>query len=352
MAVLLPLPVLPPVHPSMAPLQSFDPNATIGALEIGVLASYVLFGVETTQAYIYYGRFPGDSLRIKVLVSALVIEPKPLINNPKGGRGMASEQILKHIRSAHPRHDRFFELGHVLSVGHSIYIVSVSDYGHPELFLRAPESMAVALLFSGAIVACVQGFFAFRIHRFSHSLFIPGLCGILAFLRLLGCVLLFVFAIRMESTIGWEMQWTWLLNSVWAISSSNDIILAVALTLTLYRQRSQSQNKRTVAVVDKIIKWTLETGVLTSLMGIVVLITFVTMKDKYIWVAGYMVATKLYSNTLFATLNSRSKLRAMDASVVLTSSPDKHGMNKSMPFVFEFPSVSETSAMTTAESGV
>jgi hypothetical protein len=153
------------------------------------------------------------------------------------------------------------ELGHVISVGHSIYLVSVSDFGHPELFLRAPKSMAIALLFSGAIVACgrssaflqctqlkqsrsVQGFFAFRMYKFSHRLLIPSLCGILTFLRLLGCVLLFVFAIKMESTISWEIQWSWLMNCVWAISSSNDIILAVALTHTLFQQRSQSHNQR------------------------------------------------------------------------------------------------------------
>ncbi|KAJ7480820.1 hypothetical protein FB451DRAFT_1556325 [Mycena latifolia] len=152
----------------MAPLQPFDINGTIGALEIGVLVSFVLFGVETPQAYINYGRFPSDSLKLKILVASMWI----------------------------------LEMGHVISIGHSIYIVSVSDYGHPERLLRAPDSMAVALLFSGFIVAC-------------------------------GCTFLFVCAIRMTSTMGWETQWSWLLNSIWTVSSSNDIILAVALTHAL-----------------------------------------------------------------------------------------------------------------------
>jgi hypothetical protein len=39
-----------------------------GASEIGVLFSYVLFGVMTTQTYIYYSRFPDDSRKLKALV--------------------------------------------------------------------------------------------------------------------------------------------------------------------------------------------------------------------------------------------------------------------------------------------
>jgi hypothetical protein len=39
-----------------------------GALQIGVLISYVLFGVTTTQTYIYYSRFPDDSPKLKAFV--------------------------------------------------------------------------------------------------------------------------------------------------------------------------------------------------------------------------------------------------------------------------------------------
>lgn len=45
-----------------------------GALQIGVLVSYVLFGVTTTQAYIYYDRFPDDSPKLKALVCTIQTE--------------------------------------------------------------------------------------------------------------------------------------------------------------------------------------------------------------------------------------------------------------------------------------
>jgi hypothetical protein len=39
-----------------------------GAFLIGVLVSYVLVGVLTAQTYVYYGRFPDDSPKLKALV--------------------------------------------------------------------------------------------------------------------------------------------------------------------------------------------------------------------------------------------------------------------------------------------
>ncbi|KAJ7708047.1 hypothetical protein B0H17DRAFT_1325068 [Mycena rosella] len=50
---------------------SLNLNTTIGALQIGVLISYVLLGVTTTQTYIYYCRFPDDSPKLKALVAAV-----------------------------------------------------------------------------------------------------------------------------------------------------------------------------------------------------------------------------------------------------------------------------------------
>ncbi|KAJ6571626.1 hypothetical protein B0H19DRAFT_1372640 [Mycena capillaripes] len=48
---------------------SFNHSTTLGAYKLGVLASYILFGVTTTQVYIYYYRFPDDSLNLKALVA-------------------------------------------------------------------------------------------------------------------------------------------------------------------------------------------------------------------------------------------------------------------------------------------
>jgi predicted membrane-bound mannosyltransferase len=46
-------------------------NATLGALETGVLICMFLLGASTVQVHVYYSRFPKDDWRIKILVSLI-----------------------------------------------------------------------------------------------------------------------------------------------------------------------------------------------------------------------------------------------------------------------------------------
>ncbi|KAJ7918937.1 hypothetical protein B0H13DRAFT_1868919 [Mycena leptocephala] len=105
----------------MDPAISLNLNTTLGAIQIGVLVSYVLFGVSTTQTSIYYSRFPDDSRKLKALVAFVWI----------------------------------CEVGHALCIGHSLYVYTISDYAHPERVLGpTPKSLETTSIFSGVIAAC------------------------------------------------------------------------------------------------------------------------------------------------------------------------------------------------------
>ncbi|KAJ7108577.1 hypothetical protein C8R44DRAFT_884641 [Mycena epipterygia] len=190
-------------------MASLNPNVTIGAYEIGVLASYVLFGVTTTQTYVYYGRFPDDPRRVKFLVA--------------------------FIWSC--------EMAHAVCIGHSLYQMTVSDYGHPERLILIPRSLAAAVLFSGIIGAGVQAFFASRIYGLSKSLYIPCLSWTLSFSRLLGSITVVVYGFRIKTIPAFDMQWAWLLNSLWSVASANDLIIAATLVYWLNRQRPEADER-------------------------------------------------------------------------------------------------------------
>ena len=49
-------------------------DSTLGAVFVGFNISCVVFGVLTTQAYVYFQRFPLDRLPYKILVSFLLIK--------------------------------------------------------------------------------------------------------------------------------------------------------------------------------------------------------------------------------------------------------------------------------------
>ncbi|KAJ7916165.1 hypothetical protein B0H13DRAFT_1871419 [Mycena leptocephala] len=262
-----------------------------GVFQIGVLISYVLFGVTTTQAYIYYSRFPDDSPKIKGLVAFVWL----------------------------------CEIAHVICIGHVLYTYTISDYTHPErLALAAPKSLSTSILFSGIIAASVQGFFSFRIYTLSKKLYITLIIWTMSFLRLLGTVVAFVVALRMIILARFEAQWGWLLTVTWSVSTANDLAITVTLVVLLRSQRT-SMYKRTTALVDKLITWTIETGLLTSAAGIVMLVCFVTMKQNSRDASALKISTIRNSNLVksfqtpswldgdvLSSLNSRATLRAMN----------------------------------------
>ncbi|KAJ7866679.1 hypothetical protein B0H13DRAFT_2670696 [Mycena leptocephala] len=278
-------------------MESFNAHTTIGAYQIGVLVSYALFGVTTTQTYIYYSRFPSDSPTIKVLVAFVWV----------------------------------CEVAHALCIGHTLYQYTIIDYGHPERLGDAETFLITSALFDGVIGACAQGFFAFRIYRLSKKLHIPILCWTLSFLRVLGDIVLLAVASRKIPVAIYEVHWTWLITALCSISAANDLVITGTL-VTIFIRRRTFAHRRTVALMDKLIVWTIETGILTSAAAIVTLACFVTMKKNFIWLAVFAVLSRLYSNSLLASLNSRTLLRAMNevslpySTFVIGSAFDSDGM--------------------------
>ncbi|KAF7377850.1 hypothetical protein MSAN_00208500 [Mycena sanguinolenta] len=120
------------------------PGNTLGALEIGVLVSYMLFGVTTTQTYIYYHRFPDDPLKLKALVAFVLV----------------------------------CESGHAICMGNVLYTYTIIDYGHAErLAYAVPKSLLGGGFVSAVISTSVQGFFTLRMHVLTKK---PYLCLIIS----------------------------------------------------------------------------------------------------------------------------------------------------------------------------
>ncbi|KAJ7336264.1 hypothetical protein DFH08DRAFT_878281, partial [Mycena albidolilacea] len=222
-------------------LTSFNPHLTLGACEIGVLISYALFGVTTVQAYIYYGHFPNDSSKLKALPHRRFPCTQGCIEN------------------------RVCLLVQVVSAGHAIYTVTISDFGQ---FLRllgpAPKSLGVTAFFGGIIGASVQGFFSYRIYAFTKKLYIPMISWCILFVRLLGTTAVFVTALQMTSLFAYQERWGWLLTAVWCVSAANDFTITATLVANLISHRSHI-HKRTVLLVDRLVMWTMATGMLTRL---------------------------------------------------------------------------------------
>ncbi|KAJ6461462.1 hypothetical protein C8R45DRAFT_533707 [Mycena sanguinolenta] len=261
----------------MDPVGPSDSMQTLAPLEIGVLLSYLLFGVATMQLYVHFGRFPDDSRKFKGLVLFV--------------------WIFNGVRN--------------ICLGQVLYSSSILRDTNPDR-VGGPRSLAVSMLFSEVTVGCVQGFFAFRIYTFTKKVYIPGLVWFMVFLNIVGRVALFAAVLPMAPELGTFLtRWEWLITLNWSISVLNDVLITTTLVVGLYGQRSHA-HRRTAALVDKLIVWTIETGLLTSVASGLTLVCFVAMTQNYVWFTFYTIATALFPNSLMASLNSRATLRAMD----------------------------------------
>ncbi|KAJ7039743.1 hypothetical protein C8F04DRAFT_1084684 [Mycena alexandri] len=233
-------------------------STTLGAYEVGALVCYFMFGILTSQVYAYSRRFATDSAKLKTL------------------------------------------LGQIVCVGSGLFTYTILEYGHPETVVGPlPKSFAGGVLLGAIVISCVQGFFSFRLYAFSKRVFVPIFIWAVGSVRFIGSMSIMVTVLRMSSLLEYEIQWGWLFTVFWGLSIASDLSVTGALVAFFLSQRRLGQ-RRTVALIDKLILWALETGMLTSAAMIVEVVCFYTMKDNFVWVAFFILHTLLYSNSLLA----------------------------------------------------
>ncbi|KAF7298368.1 hypothetical protein MKEN_01361400 [Mycena kentingensis (nom. inval.)] len=260
------IPALPP---------GFNPAAPLGDLEIGVLAAYGLFGVTCCQTWSYYTRFPNDPLTLKLWVAFIWL----------------------------------CEAAHIAAIAQTLFDATITNYMHPENLGDVSLSMLVSILLTGVIAACVQCFFGLRILKLSHSPIIPMLVFLLAAAQVAFSIVPFVgFGSKNITAIAQEQAWV--IYTELGASAANDLLIAAAIVAHLWNEKYHAE-EGTVVVLEKIIMWAIETGLITSAAALLALVLFATMPDSFAWLAVEVVVAKLYSNSLLASLNSRTTLRSL-----------------------------------------
>lgn len=91
-------------------------------------------------------------------------------------------------------------------------------------------------------------------------------------------------------------------------AAAGDVLIAVSLCIILSGHRGGLPS-RTDNVVRMLMLYGIETGILTSVCATSCLILYAIMPDNYIYIALYIVLSKVALNSLLATLNARRGLR-------------------------------------------
>ncbi|KAF8967560.1 hypothetical protein BDZ97DRAFT_529018 [Flammula alnicola] len=267
---------------------------TFGALEIGSTVAVFLFGIVTMQCHVYFSRFGDDRLILKALVASVWL----------------------------------LELGHTIAISYDIYRTTILLYGRPEELLKFP-GFGGAMIMGTFITMLVQLFFTYRVWSLLLSPWcIIGLVCAVAAITRAGLSLYAAIGVFQEPTaIAYSSEYRSILNAIFAMAAIIDIIIATAMVYFLIRKREQSL-RRTTRLIDRLIVYSMATGLCTSIGSVLVLVVYRTMPLSFLSLATYASLAKIYSNSLLSALNARISLRKMDSTTASVELPSRLGHRK------------------------
>ncbi|KAH8825515.1 hypothetical protein DL96DRAFT_1557179 [Flagelloscypha sp. PMI_526] len=239
----------------------------------------ILFGILVVQVYIYYVAFPKDHWAMKSLVYLV----------------FALEIVQTVIRAV----DRFE--------------VDVMRYADTSVLDEQLLDWFSTPLLTAVTSAIVQAFFGYRVHVFSKSWIIPFIVWVPTLLQLgsgiaLGAVSepvpLHEMATNPRIT---RVVITWVTSTV-----VTDVFIAVLLTYYLYTMKSGIS--QTDTLISRIIRLTVETGTVTAIWAIMILVLFY---EKPPWFLIFSdTIGKLYANNLMVMFNRRVDLTGQGGTTV------------------------------------
>jgi len=256
-------PVLPP--------HTVDP--TIGALYLGVMIAMALWGASSVQTYYYFNRYRDDAIWIKLLVTVVWI----------------------------------FDTAHQGMIIHTVYTYLVTEYGHVEYLNIIVRSLVYEVGLSASITILVQGFFVARVWRLSHkNIYLTSFLGATAIGEFVVSLIYTGKAIQMQ-TFTQLTQLENLSRAINGVGAGGDIVIAMTMIWLLHGSRTGFQKSDTI--INRLILFSMNTGLLTSLWAITSLVTITVMPSTFWYIMFYVSTCKLYVNSLLATLNSRRNSR-------------------------------------------
>ncbi|PPQ72104.1 hypothetical protein CVT26_006882 [Gymnopilus dilepis] len=241
---------------------------------LGVLFQWGLFGVLTTQTYLYYLAFPKDPLRNKIFVYLVFA----------------------------------FEVIQTVIVTDSAWRVFGSGYGDFSVYNNVALAWFSVPLISGIVAFLAEIFYAYRISILSQSIWIAGAISFFALVQLGGSVASAV-ALKQAGLFSKLLGKQFFISAgIWNGGSALcDVIIAVSMTYLLSRRGSGGMHN-TQIFLRKVIRLVIETGTVTALVAIINLILVLLPSRPAYYQIPSEVLAKVYSNSMMVMLNSRMRI--------------------------------------------
>ncbi|KAJ8591998.1 hypothetical protein M405DRAFT_813471 [Rhizopogon salebrosus TDB-379] len=246
----------------------------IGPAQVCGLLSAALFGCLAVQCYLYFTKFTNDHLVLKATVATVFL----------------------------------IQLGHFACIILTLWTMTVSTYGDPSQLIVLPLGANLAMLVAGFTVFIVQSFYAFRLWKLSRKVFLPILCESISVVAQTSTTILMARAFDTSELMSSGDVQKRLLILTLVSRAVCDLTTTAGIAWSLQQGRD-SGIKDTITLINRLMLWTIETGLATSLMAVTVATLFLSMKQNYIWIGALLIWPNVVGNSLLASLNHRLVLR-------------------------------------------
>jgi len=267
---------------------------------VGAMICLSFYGVTVAQTIFYCKSFPRDPLHIKCLIAFL----------------FAMDTI--HVYCLSSGFWQFLIVGRI----------------DVNLLIVTPWTISTSIIVTYIIAFVVQTFFGYRVWIISNgSRVITGIIGITALIQIASGMGVAAYII-MSKSMGSIFD-----NQAGNFELSSSVLCDITITSSLvyYFRRHRTGVKRTEIALQKLVRVTINTGLLGTVAAFVGLVLFHVTRGQYMCVAAHFLMSKCYVNSLMATLNARESIRALyrdDTLSLTTFSPstvDFHDDSKSTP---------------------
>ncbi|KIY70216.1 hypothetical protein CYLTODRAFT_451897 [Cylindrobasidium torrendii FP15055 ss-10] len=211
---------------------------------------------------------------------------------------------------------------HTLCTTMWMYGVCVTDFGQLEKLAVLPDSYFGMAYPTGFITILVQGFYIWRIWKLAHGkIIIPVFLGLCACAQE-GTQLysMSVIGAKRDST-QFTGDLTNIVIAVNGMGAAIDVLIALAMIYLLASNKTRMA--RTNRILRDIAIYSVTTGAMTSICAILVLVTAIALPAQQYVLLFYVLLSRMYANSILATLNVRESLRGTSAGAVVSSSNNR-----------------------------
>ncbi|OAX42718.1 hypothetical protein K503DRAFT_733128 [Rhizopogon vinicolor AM-OR11-026] len=242
---------------------------SFGPLLVGFALNTILYGGLVTSVLIYFSSFKSDGAWIRLLVLALVI--------------LETANVVLE----------FVYLNYTLII----------HFGDQDVLSRATWVFSLLPGITGIVTTLVQLFFAWRIHVLTSSVWLVGIIAFLASAALF-CGIGTTIAINMVPVFTQFHKFE-VVFVIGLASSAMDNLLITGLLVHSLREHKTGFID-TDDIIKKIIRVTLQTGLLTAIWTLIDLAIYIALTDGMHLVFNQSLA-KFYTISLMSTLVARPR---------------------------------------------